>query len=243
MRDLYIESKIANQKKIFESANKSNLIVRDFKYIPFMGVDYTAFKSKPCTIYGSVNAVVALEGNNNVKTWQSNNLNIDYLLKYIKEDFLNKDGEIVNVLKKYNFNEEYVFIKPNSWKKDFKGEVVNLNGFENIGLIYQDTIVDGYFIAPLKKIHSETRSWIMGGKIIDAVVYDIDGYLINNRIEPSAEVIKFIKKIKNKINPLQKYVLDVVETVEGVKVLELGCVNCSGFYNADIEKILVELCK
>lgn len=41
--------------------------------------------------------------------------------------------------------------------------------------------------------------------------------------------------------PGRAFVIDVALTDDGLKIVELNCINCSGFYEADIQKIIMSL--
>ena len=37
------------------------------------------------------------------------------------------------------------------------------------------------------------------------------------------------------------FVIDVCRTKDGLKIVECNCINCSGFYNIDEQKLIVSL--
>lgn len=46
---------------------------------------------------------------------------------------------------------------------------------------------------------------------------------------------------KEDYQPDKAFVIDIANTDNGLKIVELNCINCSGFYEADIQKIIMNL--
>ena len=41
--------------------------------------------------------------------------------------------------------------------------------------------------------------------------------------------------------PAEAFVMDICLTPDGWKIVEINCINCSGFYNGDMQKLLIAL--
>lgn len=37
------------------------------------------------------------------------------------------------------------------------------------------------------------------------------------------------------------FVMDIADTEKGFKIIECGCINCAGFYAADMQKLFISL--
>ena len=53
--------------------------------------------------------------------------------------------------------------------------------------------------------------------------------------------IDFVNNMISLYQPTKAFVMDIAYTDEGLKIVELNCINCSGFYEANIQKIIMEL--
>jgi hypothetical protein len=91
-----------------------------------------------------------------------------------------------------------------------------------------------------KDIMREFRTWVVDGKVVDASQYKIGTKVTYERCtEP--EVLEFAQKMVDIYQPAKAFVLDVCMTSEGMKVVEVNCINCSGFYDVDLTKLLMEV--
>ena len=55
------------------------------------------------------------------------------------------------------------------------------------------------------------------------------------------EAIEFCKRMIDIFQLAKAFIIDVALTDNGCKIVECGCINCAGFYNADIQKLLIAL--
>jgi hypothetical protein len=94
---------------------------------------------------------------------------------------------------------------------------------------------DRIVIAPLRKIYSETRFYVVDGEVITG-----SSYKIGMKVMYSNEVPQFIKDFAQKMvdhwQPDRAFVLDVADTDDGLKVIEINAINSSGFYAIDMGK-------
>ena len=130
-----------------------------------------------------------------------------------------------------------VFIRPNSWKKSFTGQVLDLRTWEgdskNLGytLIEPNDLV---VVSKPYKIDAEWRLIVADGKVVTGSQYKENG---NSRRSPQvpAEVFEFADRILGTgYNPNKAWVLDVCKSGEDISVLEIGPVNCCGLYLCNI---------
>lgn len=92
------------------------------------------------------------------------------------------------------------------------------------------------------KIKSEYRFFIINNKVVGGSKYKFLGQLYqSNIIEP--EVSDYVKNIVNtKLNSFYPvYVLDICVINNEFKIIEINCINGSGFYENDVEKIIIKL--
>lgn len=93
-----------------------------------------------------------------------------------------------------------------------------------------------------KEIWTETRTWIVDGKVVTASGYKfgtIKRYSTPEQVDP--EIVAFAQRCANIWNPNRAYVLDVAETPNGLRIVEVNNLNSAGWYKADVQKILMSL--
>lgn len=129
------------------------------------------------------------------------------------------------------------FLRPNQGTKQFAGGVFSweewnsvFSYLKNQGAIKDD---DEVVVAPVKEIVREYRTWVVDGECAAAV-----GYRRNDKVDPWLEVPQEIKDFSSKAakvySPSEVFVLDVAETPEGLKVVEINCFHSSGFYLPEV---------
>ena len=87
-----------------------------------------------------------------------------------------------------------------------------------------------------KVIDSEYRWFIIDGKIITGSMYRNNGQLFSQEILEQS-VINEAQVIADKWLPMSNVVMDLALTPNGMKVIEFNCINSSGFYKCNIQKI------
>lgn len=95
-------------------------------------------------------------------------------------------------------------------------------------------------IADPKVIHAEWRHFIVGGKIIDSSMYRRSGQLYKKH-EDDHDVLDESQQLADIWLPHECCVMDTALTDNGVSVIEFNTINSSGFYDNDVEKIIVSL--
>lgn len=95
-------------------------------------------------------------------------------------------------------------------------------------------------MAPLVAIHRESRFFVIDKKIIGASVYKINGQI---RTTPHVypEETAFVERMIATWTPTRAFVIDIATTDMGQKIVELNCINCAGFYEANIPAIILAL--
>lgn len=167
-----------------------------------------------------------------------------------RNDMLNSDAKIMKVKETKDFfeskvvadEEDYWFIRPVKDLKEFSGTVAQVADIKNwmsspksgnfsFG---EDTLI---MLSPIKKIYSESRFFVVGGKIVDGSYYRMGGRLMSKHIE-QPEVIEMAQELANKWLPHECCVMDLADTDDGIKVIEFNTINSSGFYDHDVKKIV-----
>lgn len=172
--------------------------------------------------------------NMDMQSWLDNykNYMLNYDSKILKISEVDEDGPF--------------FLRPEKDSKEFSGKTFNnkeefeqfrIDLLANSIIANEDTMV---VVSSLKCIHREVRFFIIDGEIISASVYKINGVMRTSPIINEDE-IKFVNEMITLYQPNRAFVMDIALTDDGLKIVELNCINCSGFYEADIQKIIMEL--
>ncbi|MDE5491020.1 ATP-grasp domain-containing protein [Elizabethkingia meningoseptica] len=170
---------------------------------------------------------------------------------YYKENLLNYHAKIYKLQDHQPWNEdEQKFIKPYQFAKLFTGNVFTKTKWEDFvkntlenpptSYINADSLVQS---SVPRDIIKEARLWIIGGKIVDAIYYKIlKDIPFEEKV--SQDGIDFAEKMISLFNVADAFVMDICETDIGWKIVEVNCINSSGFFpNTNIKKIFSALNK
>jgi hypothetical protein len=143
------------------------------------------------------------------------------------------------------------FIRPVDDSKFFSGGVFEAEYFDDwqrkvciasAGMsaisLSPDTLVQ---VSPVKEIWSEYRFWIVQRRIVTASRYKMgDTVMYSNDVDYRFHW--FVSSLlESGWQPAEAYVMDVCETPDGIKIVEINTINSSGFYAADVQKLVFEL--
>lgn len=164
-----------------------------------------------------------------------------------RDDMLNSDCTLMRVKDAEEYfrdtpDDEQWFIRPVQDLKEFNGTVADVADIK----AWMNSPKSGNFsfgedtqiiVAPVKQLYSESRWFIVDGKVVDGSYYRLGGRLINQHIN-QPELYEMVQVLADKWLPHPCCVLDVADTDEGNKVIEFNTINSSGFYDHDIGKIV-----
>lgn len=164
-------------------------------------------------------------------------------LKYFKNDLLNGDSTIHNVNDELTFV-GVKFIKPLDDNKLFTGKLFDNRYWnsEQLNLIYDSAYNPNLkiLVSSPKTIYREVRLFVVDGKVVTG-----SQYMFGNKFMTSKYIGQHIIDYANDMikihNIADCYVMDIAETDNGLKIVEFNCINASGFYESDVEKLLIAL--
>ena len=177
--------------------------------------------------------------------------NLDYRvqLKHWGEHMLNYPDAWFGRFKDVPASTVPFFIRPVFDSKVFAGFVTDWPSFVNwrngvLALTPDDNpTMDGdteVMVCSNKRIYREFRIWIVNGRAVMSSMYKP---LVSSDVDE--RVIKFAEACDAKWSPLFAYVLDVAEAASRsgtvLKILEVNNLNASGFYAADMKKIIMAI--
>lgn len=149
---------------------------------------------------------------------------------------------------KFDFYSKYakdamIFVRPDDGDKKFTGQLLDLQDFDRFwkNSVTNSVIdTDKIIVSTPKNIRSEWRFVVTNEEeIVAATCYQYQGKLTQAPGAPpkAKELVK--KSFGLTKFPVSLYVVDVAEDDDNnFWILELNCVNCSGFYAADTKKII-----
>ena len=146
-----------------------------------------------------------------------------------------------------------IFIRPCNDGKLFSGEITTwknlkqwIDKIEQMRIVFSlgkseaipnDTKI---LIAPLQKIYKEYRFFVVDKKVITGSLYK-EGTRVIARKCIDTDVINFAQKMVNIWQPIEAFVIDIARTPGGLKVVEINCLNASGFYACDMSLVIMAL--
>ena len=244
------------QEKLFREENYENLIYTlerfnlEYEIVKILsGDEDITLKTNRKDIFpfGAVKmAKIAKKYNWNPGSFMTDNHDYKVYSKYYKENLLNYDS-VITTVEQGQFFEFPFFTRPTKDTKAFTGRVFNdvfeyWDFFESKtdltnSILNYDTEIQ---IARVKSIFNEIRFWIVKGKIVTASMYQLGGeYYLSDLISPDA--YDFVEEMINIYQLADTFVMDICLTDKGYKIVECNCTNCSGFYKADMNKLIMSL--
>ena len=164
------------------------------------------------------------------------------------ENMLNYDGVVMKLTDPLPERFDYFFARPTKDTKAFSGQLFERNAWnewvENV--IKEETISKkkilthntNVLIAPLKDIQQEVRCWVVGGKVITASRYKLGSRVLYQNYDHETYFIDFAQRMVDIYQPAEAFVIDICLSNNELKVVEINCINSSGYYHADMQKLM-----
>ena len=172
------------------------------------------------------------------------NDNHDYMVykDYWKDNLLNWDSKIHKLTDDFSWKEgEIKFIRPTKDNKAFTGKLFNQYEWVDMVEHHLHNSKNEQFnentelqVGSPKVIYKEIRFWVVDGKIITGSTYKIGSDVTYTDVfEP--EAIEFAQRMVDIYQLADAFVIDVCLTDSGWKIVECNCINCAGFYKANMQ--------
>lgn len=169
-------------------------------------------------------------------------------LKHWGTNMLNHDALVIPFGEAY-FTSPSMFIRPIQDSKVFAGKVFDRNWFtewqhrvcdlrkdDGSSLTY-DTLIQ---VCRLKEIYTEARYWIVRGEIVTSSIYKIGNTVLYTPCN-DIRYREFVQSMISIWQPHDAFVIDIADTPDGLKIIEINTLNSSGFYAADLQKLVMAL--
>lgn len=141
------------------------------------------------------------------------------------------------------------FMRPIDDSKHFAGRVFDVEEFvtwqkqvcelgEDYGTsLAPDTMVQ---VCLPKVIHAEYRFWVVGGEIVTKSLYKL-GRRVTYSADVDERICQFVREAIGIWQPHRAFVIDVCDTPNGKRIVEINTINSAGFYAGDIQRIVAAL--
>jgi hypothetical protein len=243
---------------LIDLLNRHKLEYKIVRFVPFLGVMYEEHEDVEVTmdrkdvfLFGSTNMTKAGDkygfDPGVIYNPDTHDMRV-YMAKY-GSHMLNYDGYICDFEEMDKENQiPFFFARPTKDLKIFSGQCY---GLEVWNKYVRDTIASGTYdsirertevlIAPPKTIQKEIRCWIVDGKVVTISQYKIGAKVIQQNYDHEQEAIDYAQKIADIFCPSRAFVLDICLYNGEYKVVEINCINCAGFYEANMSKLIQAL--
>lgn len=168
--------------------------------------------------------------------------------RHYGENLLNHTVSVHKISEELSWKEgETKFIKPYSEAKIFTGRVFTESEWKDFVFEALETKTNRITRASLVQISEarrtikEARLWIVGGQIIDGGYYKFnDNASFEEKV--SDDGFRFANEMIQIFNLAEAFVMDICLTDEGWKIVEINCINSSGFYpNTNVKSVIKAL--
>jgi hypothetical protein len=144
---------------------------------------------------------------------------------------------------------EVTFMRPIDDSKYFAGKVFEVDEFYDWkrkvcvlehdygNSMTKDTLIQ---LCPPKLIYSEYRYWVVDGRIVTKSLYKRGSRVIYSDEVPE-ELDKFVEDAIDLWQPHRAFVIDICDTPDGLKIVEINTINSAGFYAGNVQKLIVAL--
>jgi hypothetical protein len=174
--------------------------------------------------------------------------NLDYrlLLRHYGQRMLNHDAQIAP-MREACMQGTRAFVRPVSDDKQFAGQLMTNAEFVEwqqrlIALDGESTYTtltgnDLIVMASPKTLYAEYRFYVVDGQVITGSLYK-RGDRVHYDALVDEQVHRFAQECADTWCPNRAFCLDVADTPDGLKVLEINAINSSGFYACNMGKFV-----
>lgn len=237
-------------KALTEHLNKYKLDYEIVKYRPFSNELNVKTDRKDVFFFGSINGGKVAE----TYGWNPGHLinekfDMEIYSQFYGKMMLNK-GWFLNIQEPLpELVPEEFFARPTKDTKQFSGQLFNKKSWkewtENLtdtNLMQDVSEETRVFVCPVKEyIQQEIRCWIIDGKLITASQYKIGNRVNYLNMDNNQEVQIFSERMAKLFSPARAWVLDICLWKDEYYVVEMGCINHCGFYDANMSKLIQSL--
>jgi hypothetical protein len=218
------------------------------RYIPFEHQVEHVTPRKDIWVWGALN-MAHICSKYGWKPGSMYNANHDFEVygpKFGLENMLNGDAHFMNIEEEVPSHMEYFFARPTGDTKSIKSQVYSAKGWKDLVELSNSKHSDSpqspkgarVMLSSPKDTQQEVRCWVVNGKVVTASRYKL-GFRVNKQnYDNESMFVDFAQSMVDKYQPAEAFVIDVCLSENLLKVVEVNCINCSGFYHANMPKLV-----
>ena len=158
-------------------------------------------------------------------------------------------GSTVSTVREAQFSGERMFVRPTTDSKHFTGRVFSAEEFT----AWRDSVCrpnpsHGTSLAPSTMIQiskpvtifAEYRFWVVKGDVVTQSLYKRGNQVVYSS-EVDERLLSFVKERIMEWAPHDTFVIDVCDSAQGMKIVEINTLNSSAFYAADVQRLVLTL--
>jgi hypothetical protein len=220
------------------------------KFIPFADVIEYKTDRKDVWCFGSVSmAKHAHKYGWYPGSLYNENHDMEVQYKYYGANLLNADGYFINVGDELPPALPFAFFaRPTKDTKSFSGQLFTTESWNEwtkdltqSNTKQQLSKETRILVAPLKVTQQEIRCWIVDGEPVTMSQYKIGARVNYLNMDNNEEAYIFSKKMAKLYSPARAFVMDICLFEDDYKIVEINCINCSGFYDLNMSKLIQSL--
>lgn len=236
-------------KELVHTLDRLELGYEVIKFIPFVQeLEFTTMR-KDVFFWGSVNmSKIAHKYNFYPGSMYNENHDFEVYALHYGDNMLNWDGQTMHFMENVPLEDYMFFARPTKDTKVFSGQVFTQDSWKEYvqGVIENDAIKSitsetRILVAPLKETWQEVRCWIVDGKVITASRYRLGRHVKYQNYDDETLYVDFAQKMADIYQPAKAFVMDVCLYNDELKIVEINCINCSGFYQGRMGKVIYAL--
>jgi hypothetical protein len=239
-------------KNLLEQLDRQDTKYQVVKVIPFVGemIPEVEPQDNHVFVLGATSMSKIAKRKGWVPGYFDENLNYQTLLENYGSYMLNATC-VVGTFAKLEKKWDEFHLRPVLDTKSFAGTVMDWEEFEEwrakvlaIGeeenslttLTGKDQVV----MSPLTEIHAEYRFYVVDGKVVTGSLYK-QGRRVIYKSDVDESVYKFAQEMVTLWSPNRAFALDIADTPNGFKVIEINSINSAGFYACDMGKFVAAI--
>lgn len=241
----------SNFHVLIDILTRHNLSHEIIEYRPFSyEIDYQSDR-KDIFVFGSVSMTHAASNHGWVPgVFYNDKHDMEIYMKQYGDYMLNSDGTCISYIDPLPEYLPYTFFaRPTRDTKVFSGQLFTTdswNDWKNVTLaadvVKNITDETRIFVAPLKSfIQKEIRCWVVDGKVVTISQYKLGDKVIQQNYDHEQEAVDFAQRMVDIYCPSRAFVLDICLYRGEYKIVEINCINCAGFYDANMFKLIEAL--
>jgi hypothetical protein len=232
-----------------EACEELGIRYEEVKVIPFSN-DLPDFEIQACTIYyGSTTFTGLVYNDPRTKPgifFDEESFSMENYMAKWGSYMLNYDSTVTTfrgLMQEGHAPDKLFFIRPDADTKAFAGEVKRFDeirewykSFSKVaGIDFSED--SPIIVGPPYNLKFEWRLWIVDKRVVAASRYRVYFQLNKQRGCPK-EVIEFAEARCREYTPHDIFVMDICASGDEYYIVECGCMNGAGFYDADISAIV-----